>query len=333
MWRISCCLCVAGVFGPGDGDMVHRLFSNVLSHSHVVTLVLQGANGSNHVYDEISKVLLEHYKKVWICAKPGKASHGGNRKKLKTSLIATKLSNLSEESAKLAEEKIGIEGLSNDMVAEWAKQRLPLPPHCIFSPMAINLAGGNGPECKMLDDGTFVISQDEAEGAIECGVAWLLGLEILSQSLSNDTEDVIAAIPVVRKVHALSSLFLLGGDVFLRKAVKACIGSLQRLYGTLLDAKTPLGTIKLDFEGEIDEGYCAFVKALVKKFSNDASGDAGFGRQVALYLRQDVSASIRLQTWRALTSAQCLDLLPPLSDCPGDPSGYLFPSEVILTLF
>lgn len=348
MWRISCCLCVVRVFGPGDGDMVHRIYSNVM-HSDIVTPVLQrvdapgggGAvqNGSNHVYDDISKVLLEHYKKVWICVKPGKSSHGGRqgqRKKLKTSLIATKLSNLSEESAKLAEEKTGMEGVANEMVAEWAKQRLPLPPHCVFSPMAINLTGlsGNGPECKILDDGTFVISQDkqiEMEDSIECGVAWLLGLEVLSQSLSNNDKDVFAAIPIERKVHSLSSLFLLGGDLFLSKSLKDCIGSLQRLYGRLLDGG-PHGIVRpkvLDFEGEIDEGYGAFVEALVKKFSKASSTDAGFGAQVAFYLRQDVAASIRLQTWRALAASQSLDLLPPLSDCPGDLSGYLFPSEVI----
>jgi hypothetical protein len=95
----------------------------------------------------------------------------------------------------------------------------------------------------------------------------------------------------------------------------------------LLEAKAPSGVIRLDFEGEIDGGYCGFVEALVKKFSKEASGDAGFGGQVALYLRMDVAVSIRLQTWRALAAAQAFDLLPALADCPGDPSGYLFPSE------
>lgn len=32
VWRINCCLCAASVFGPGDGDMVHKLFANVLLH-------------------------------------------------------------------------------------------------------------------------------------------------------------------------------------------------------------------------------------------------------------------------------------------------------------
>jgi hypothetical protein len=326
MWRISCCLCAASVFGPGDAEMVHKLFSNVLLLSETVTLVLQGVdenqNGSNVVYEEISHVLLEHFKKVWICPKPGKSLHSGNRsKKLKTSLIATKLSNLSEESAKLAEEKSGMDWLSNEMVAEWANQRLPLPLHSIFSPMATNVNAGNGPECTMLDDGTFVITQDEMEDSMECGVAWLLGLEVLSQSLSNQNENLFAAIPIVRKVHSLSSMFLLGGDVYLRKSLKACIASLQRLYGRLLVSKsTPL-----DFEGEIDENYRSFVDALAKKFS--ASKDAAFGSQVAIYLRQDVGSSIRLQTWRSLAASKSLHLLPPLEDCPGDPSGYLLPPE------
>lgn len=229
-----------------------------------------------------------------------------------------------------------MECLANDMVAEWAKQRLPLPSHYVFSPMAINLSGlvdgtrGNGPECKILEDGKFVICQDKQtimEDSIECGVAWLLGLEVLSQSLLNNDKNVFAAIPTVRKVHSLSSLFLLGGDVLLLKSFKECVNGLQRLYGRLLDAGGPKTTQILDFEGEIDGGYCAFVEALAVKFSSASSVDAGIARQVALYLRQDVAESLRLQTWRTLAATQSLKRLPPLSECCGDPSGYLSPSE------
>lgn len=354
MWRISCCFCIAGVLGPGDGNMLYRMCSNIMLHSDTLTLVFQGVystleaesgavqNGSHHVNEEISKVLLEHYRKVWMCAKPHEASphrQGNHKKKLKTSLIATKLSNLSEESAKLAEEKDGMEGLANDMVTEWAKQRLPLPPHYVFSPMTINLSGlidgtqrSNDPECKILEDGKFVISQDKQTGmeyTIERGVAWLLGLEVLSQSLFNYDTNLFAAIPVVWKVHFLSSLFLLGGDVFLRNSLKDCVTGLQRLYGRLLDA----GELKtLDFEGEVDKGYCAFVEALAVKFSSASSVDAGFASQVAVYLRHDVAASIRLQTWRALACAQSLQRLPTLSECCGDPSGYLSSWEVCTSL-
>ncbi|KAG0570027.1 hypothetical protein KC19_6G133500 [Ceratodon purpureus] len=349
MWRINCCLRIAAVFGPGDVDMVYRMCSNILLHPDTLASVFQCAdstlkaevgavqNGSHHVYDEISKMLLEHYRKVWMCARPDKAStirQGNYNKKLKTSLIATKLSNLSEESAKLSESKSGMEGLANDMVAEWAKQRLPLPPHYVFSPMVINLSGlidgtekGNGPECKMLEDGKFVISQDKEigmEDAIERGAAWILGLEVLSQSLSTNDRNVFAAIPLVRKLHSLSSLFLLGGEMFLRSTLKNYVTGLQRLYGKLLDAP---GLKALDFEGEVDGGYCTFVEALATKFSSSSSTDTGFARQVAVYLRQDVVSTIRLQTWQALARDQSLHRLPPLSDCCGDPSGYLSPPE------
>lgn len=351
MWRISCCLCIAGVLGAGDGDMLYRMCSNIMLHSDALTFVFQGVhntletnsgaaqNGSHHVYEEISKVLVEHYRKVWICVKPDRSSshrQGNHNKKLKSSLIATKLSNLSEESAKLAEEKAGSEGLANDLVAEWAKQRLPLPAHYVFSPMTINLSddtqGSHNPECKILEDGKFVISHDRQTGmedTIERGVAWLLGLEVLSQSHLKNEFNVFAAIPVVWKVHSLSSLFLLGGDVFLRNSLKDCVTELQRLYGRLLDA----GELKtLDFEGEVDIGYCAFAEALAVKFSSASSEDAGFARQVALYLRQDVAASIRLQTWRALAGSQSLRRLPTLSECCGDPSGYLSHREVRTSL-
>ena len=348
MWRISCCLCIASVFGPGDGDMVYRMCSNILLHPDTLALVFQAVdgilntqseavqNGSHHVHEITSKVLLEHYRQFWICAKPDKASSHGQgslTKKPKTSLIASKLSNLSEESAKLAEQKVGMEGLAIDMVAEWAKQRLPLRSHYIFSPMVINLSGlidgtrNNNPEGKILEDGKFAISQDkqtEMEDTINRGVAWLLGLEVLSQSLVNNEKNVFATIPVSRKLHCLSSLLLLGGDVSLRTSLKGCVAGLQRLYGKLLDA----GDLKaLDFEGEVDEGYCAFVEALVVKFSA-SSVDAGFARQVGVYLRQDVAASIRLQTWKALAGAESLQRLPSLSECCGDPSGYLYPFEV-----
>jgi hypothetical protein len=73
------------------------------------------------------------------------------------------------------------------------------------------------------------------------------------------------------------------------------VTTLQRLYGT---AKS------LDFEVEIDCGYCAFIDVLAMKYSSSSSStsspsspssvDAAFARQVVLYLRQDVAVSIHL---------------------------------------
>lgn len=48
---------------------------------------------------------------------------------------------------------------------------------------------------------------------------------------------------------------------------------------------------------------------------------------MALYLRQDISASLRLLTWLALAASQSLKLLPPLSECGTNPRRYLFPFE------
>nr|XP_024394700.1 transcriptional elongation regulator MINIYO-like isoform X2 [Physcomitrium patens] len=359
LWRMNCCLCAAAVAGPGDGDIIQRICSNVMLHPSTLATLLQSLDATLkpdktevqkadtvNVYEDISKILLEHYRKVWLCGKPDKSSRGrgsknGKPMKLKTSLISSKLSNLSEESAKLAAEKSRNESLANDVVAEWANQRLPLPPHWIFSPMAINLGGlndetrGNAPECTILENGKFIISQDEQigmEDAIKCGVVWLLGLEILSQSVQLQSEEhALRAIPIVRKVHALSGLFVLGDDMFLNEYLKDCVSCMQRLYGRFLDASGPQASNDprqiLDFEGVIDEDYRDFIEILVNKFSSASSTNARFGRQVALYLRQDISASLRLLTWLALAASQSLKLLPPLSECGTNPRRYLFPFE------
>jgi hypothetical protein len=378
LWRISCGLSVAAIAGPGDSEIIHRICSNLLLHPDTLAHLLQKLDATmkidtlsgaslaaesspdtspkapNLMYENMSKVLLEHYRKVWLCGKPLKSSHSRRSSKknvkVKTSLISTKLSTLSEESARLAEERIGVEGLANELVAEWAKQRLPLPSHWIYSPLATNLTGlaESAPECKIMADGKFAIChgrETEMEDSIKHGLVWLLGLEVLSQSTMDNKTSPLAAIPVTRKVHALSSLFILGGDVFLDENLKDCILWLQKLFGKLLDSKSvayrglhndnfsPLDTQGrnniIDFEGEIDGSYSTFTATLAKQLSTASSVDLCFSCQVALYLRQDVAASIRLSVWQTLNDTQSLSLLPPRAECCGDPDAYLFPYEVM----
>lgn len=130
-------MAIAGITGPGDNDIVNRICSSVLLHVDTVTLLLKrldapathkssghSDNVANLVLENICKVLLEHYRKVWLCNKPMKSSHNrrsSSARNEKASLISTKLSTLSEETAKLAVERVGAQSLAKDMVAEWAE--------------------------------------------------------------------------------------------------------------------------------------------------------------------------------------------------------------------
>lgn len=77
-----------------------------------------------NVYEDIFKILLEYYRKVWLCGKfdkffCGRGSKNGKFMKLKISFIFLKLLNLSEESVKLVVEKSCNESFVNDVVVEW----------------------------------------------------------------------------------------------------------------------------------------------------------------------------------------------------------------------
>lgn len=73
------------------------------------------------------------------------------------------------------------------------------------------------------------------EESIKHGLAWLLGGESLSRAVAERKENVLAAIPVARKIHALSSWFVLGGDIYLHEEVEHFIKGMQDLYGDFVE--------------------------------------------------------------------------------------------------
>jgi hypothetical protein len=163
------------------------------------------------------------------------------------------------------------------------------------------------------------IEKSLMEETVKSGLSLLLGLEAL-HSNSKDNHP-FHLIPVVRKLHALSSVYVLGGDVSLQEETRAAIGVLQEIYGRQLEAQP------LDFERLIDMNYTSFGENLAEQFVATSFGELIFARQVALHLQQGVPDPVRLGAWRILADAHVLRLLPPLIKCCGQPSRYLYPFE------
>ena len=240
-----------------------------------------------------------------------------------------------------------IAGARTSLAKEWARQRLPLPSHWILSPMATNITQllfkSEGEEIGVST--VDVVEKSMMEETVKSGLSWLLGLEALFSDSFDSKSNPISSIPLVRKVHALSSIYVLGVDIFLQEETRAAIGVWQELYGRQLDVPTTqLESAQvtgdndglymhvdqsLDFERRIDSNYSSFGESLTEQFGASSFGDLVFARQVAFHLQQGVPDPVRLALWRILADAQALRLLPPLSQCCGHPSRYLYPFEVL----
>lgn len=358
VWRLSCGFGVAALASPEDGELVKQTCSKLLVHPNILTSLTKAAESnlleldsvfedlslriealSKLVPDKMSKVLLEHYTWTWTSRKDQKVpktqnADGSNlRGILKGKKSGSKLPTVLENASA---------GARTSLAREWARQRLPLPSHWILSPMASNMSRVlfTSEEEGVGVSTVSIIEKALMEETIKSGLSWLLCLEFLySQSKS----DPFHLIPLVRKVHALSSIYVLGGDVFLQEEVRSAIGVLQEIYGRQLDRPTTseeslslkkdkdgthvLIDQTLDFEHGINPNYTSFGESLAEQFVSTSFGDLVFGRQVGLHLQQGVPDSVRLALWRCVADGQSLRLLPPLSKCCGRPERYLYPLE------
>ncbi|XP_024529166.1 transcriptional elongation regulator MINIYO [Selaginella moellendorffii] len=167
---------------------------------------------------------------------------------------------------------------STVLLREWKGTRLPLPCHWILSPL-----------------------HSKSSDVTLAGLLLLLGLE---------EGGAASDIPIVRKVHALSTVFA-AGDTFLEEPVSDALGSLQDIY--FEEARGAL-----DFQSGVDADYALFAEGLAQNFAAASYGDLRFGRQVAFYLRSGTDVSIHGAVWRCLAQAEVLSLLPPVEECgPG----------------
>eukprot|EP01018_Ginkgo_biloba_P015897 Gb_24051 [translate_table: standard] len=316
-------------------------------------------------YDVFSKVLQLQIKNSWLRKKkknpeknktkagPRDSSGNGNASKKPS------LGTVYEEGTEL--ESIPPVEYSMTLGIEWAHQRLPVPVQWLLSPLSTFVEQSD----ELLISGVLpndINSTDRVFNIMRSGLFFLLGLETMS-FYCDTIEASVLYIPLVRKIHTLSMVFILGGDVFLENRVRDLLGALQELYGQYLDGengtnskllfernlsersvaskdgKSPVfqkdlggcmegvNLSSLDFERDIDDSYETFVETFTEHFGATSFGDVVYGRQVAIYLRRDVGASIRLATWNALANAHILELLPTLEECCAQPRGYLYPLE------
>ncbi|KAG0577827.1 hypothetical protein KC19_5G184600 [Ceratodon purpureus] len=362
LWRLSCGFGIAALASPEDGELVKQVCSKLLIHPNTLSLLTRAIENTltkldsvvqnlglvmeslvKVVPDKVSKMLLEHYVWTWTSRKIHKAVHNdGTRLKgiLKGSKSGTRLPTVREDTGMSSHASA-----RTSLAKEWARQRLPLPSHWILSPMATNItrllfkSEGEDIGVSTVD----VVEKSMMEETVKSGLSWLLGLEALFTGSLESKSNPLSFIPLVRKVHALSSIYVLGGDIFLQEETRAAVGVLQEIYGRQFDISSaqlesthvtedkvglPIYIDQsLDFERGIDSNYPSFAESLAEQFGASSFGDLVFARQVALHLQQGVPDSVRLALWRIVADARALRLLPPLSQCCGHPLRYLYPFE------
>ena len=358
LWRLSCGFAIASLASPEDGELVKQACSKLLIHPNTLSFLTKAVETTltkldsalkdlglpveslaKLIPDKVSKVLLEHYAWTWTSRKIHKVVQDDSARPrgiLKGSRSGSRLPTVHENT-----------GARTSLAMGWARQRLPLPSHWILSPMATNITQLLfKPEGEEIGVSTVdAVEKSMMEETVKSGLSWLLGLEALFSGCIESKSNPFSFIPLVRKIHALSSIYVLGGDVFLQEETRAGIGVLQEIYGRQLyisTAQLESGQVtpdkdalsmhidqSLDFEHRIDSNYPLFGENLAEQFGATSFGDLVFARQVALHFQQGVPPSLRLALWRIVADTQALKLLPPLSQCCGHPSRYLYPFEVL----
>lgn len=380
--KINASLSIVLISGPKDRLITERILNILLTApvmeflSIFVRKVLRKETKKSNTinigdldqadYDSFSKVLLLHFKSRWLRKKKENPKIGQTEKESKShsasrnSRKKSPLGTISEESTEIG--KTPVRELS--LGIEWAHQRLPVPVQWLLSPLSSSILEqiSEVPSNNVLLEN--VNSTDRVFNTVRSGLFFLLGLEAIFSSCDSFQSPPILCIPLVRKIHMLSMVFVDGGDLFLETPVRDFLGALQELYGQALDRQNganinlmsqrrkseklqtsqeckdlivdqkegeksveAITLSTLNFERDIGDSYQTFIDTLIQHFAATSFGDVVYGRQVTIYLRRDVEASIRLAAWNSLASDHILELLPPLEQCFADPNGYLFPPE------
>ncbi|PRQ25053.1 putative RNA polymerase II-associated protein [Rosa chinensis] len=342
---INSSLGVCVTAGPTDGTFVKKAINSLLDVSVLKYLDIcirrflssRGAKLFNwddkeEDYLLLSRTLASHFSNRWLSVK--KKLEDSDSKNISYSKSHKK----GKSSLNTIYEDIDTSGItSQDLVVEWAHQRLPLPVCWFLSPVS-TLCDGKTAGLKkssklqdlMQDPGDFLV-------VARAGLFFLLGIEALASFLPAGIHSPVKSVPLVWKLHSLSVLLLVGMGVLEEEKSRVSYEALQDLYGNLLHqarsrtlSSEPRNKNNLEilaFESEIHGTYSTFIETLVEQFSAVSYGDLIYGRQVAVYLHRCVEAPVRLAAWNTLTNSRVLELLPPLENCFTDAEGYLEPVE------
>lgn len=367
-WRFLVGMGIAALAGPGEEDKVKRVLSTVLldatawaamsENAHVALKLWRNSKkidddlcaadiSSELDANDIRKFLFHHLINTWLLRKPEKNREkvppGSTQTKMRT---ASPLPRIDEDTSRSTED------FKSKLGREWSGQRLPLPAHWFLSPLAADLSPVHGQTTldhngmsKVANGSSLEETTSKSQKVMVAGLVFLLGVEGITAKLFASPLNDVCTTSLARKVHALSTVYVSGGDTFLSGAVRDLIGTLQEIYGHQLDSPCSFGSENildvvmletppacqrlLDFE-DIDASYVQFAETLAQSFAADSYGDVVFARQVAFYLRRDVADSIRVAVWQILAEAKVLHLLPPFEICGGQQAAYLYPPEVSL---
>lgn len=329
--KLNCTLTSCLIVGPGNSSVLDKLLKvvfqvPVLKHlGYGIQKFLslrKGYSSFKWTYDEdeyllFANVLADHFKTRWLCAKKkqkatSEMKHLSHKSTKKEVRFLETINEDNMDSTYEAREE------SSSLMSEWAHQRLPLPSHWFFSAIST----------LQFDKKTEVPSSSLEVS--KSGLFFILGVEAIPPSGTSELCSPVKYVPIVWKLHAMSATLLSGMGVLEDEKSRDVYGTLQKIYGEVLDERkfSSVGLEYLKFTSDIHESYSTFVETLVEQFSAESYGDVIFGRQVAVYLHKSVETSVRLAMWNALTNARVLELLPPIHDCLGEADGYLEPIEV-----
>uniref|UniRef100_A0A6V7QRL3 Transcriptional elongation regulator MINIYO n=1 Tax=Ananas comosus var. bracteatus TaxID=296719 RepID=A0A6V7QRL3_ANACO len=329
--RISSVLEVCLIAGPRDRDTLAKALDILFQASvlknldfciHYFVHHTEGLRSfdwkiSEEDYTYFSGVLKSHFTTKWLGIKRKSSSkEDRNGNVLGMSKKGEALETIHEEESVPEQANASCSSL----LVEWAHQRLPLPVHWFLS--AICIIGD--------PKSTVKWSFNEVLDVARSGLFFLLGLESIASFLRLDLPNSpILGVPLVWKLHSLSTALHANMDVLEEEKSKDVFDALQEQYGKHVDhLRRGRGNVEiLNFKTTIHESYSTFVENLVEQFAAISYGDVIYGRQVAIYLHRTVEAAIRLAAWNSLSNARVLEILPPLEKCIGEPEGYLEPVE------
>ncbi|CAN8276799.1 unnamed protein product [Cochlearia groenlandica] len=321
--KMNSALAICLVAGPRDHLLVEKAFKYVLG-PHALEHLAQCIKSNKKTilfewktnvgdYHRMSSVLLSHFRLRWL--------HQKRKSKAENDVSgvnegAASLETIHEDSEMLncstQDQK------SDSLIIEWAHQRMPLPPHWFLSSISA---------VHCVKTSTVPPESPEVLEVAKAGVFFLAGLE--SSSGLGSLPSPVVRVPLVWKIHAMSTVLLVGMDIIEDENTRNLYSFLQELYGQFLDETMQNeGEIKLmRFTTDIFKSYSIFLEMLVDQYAAVSYGDVLYGRQVAVYLHQCVEPSVRLSAWNLLSNTHVLELLPCLDKCLGEAEGYLEPAE------
>ncbi|KAL9231869.1 hypothetical protein vseg_007035 [Gypsophila vaccaria] len=339
------------MIGPGDKMILQKIFDILLQVPILeyldqrILCFLRSYHGKESLEHEeeeadlvqFSSILTSHFADRWLDVKKKKkpeTKDGDSFTSKRVNWGGSALATISED---VETSDVVTREDRNSVMVEWARQRMPLPSYWLLSPIT-TVSNTSSKDLSNSSTGAPP-PQDPSEflEVAKAGLFFLLGIEAMSSSLSDEDNSPVQCIPLIWRLHSLSVPLLVGMGLLEEEKSRDMYEALQSLYGRYLDGlqlssakASDISGVKrkcLMFQTEIHENYSTFIEALVEQFAAVSYGDLVYGRQIAIYLHGQVETSVRLATWNALSNARVLELLPPLDKCISRAEGYLEPVE------